>query len=102
MVNPHFRQQELEEKNSLIPITVNTSVGLEVLSGFARIRGTVGKDNYIKRLYLFIYFFHIFVLVIQYLDVNQFYMQLTVDNMDGTEAGSMTNRIFFFTGRYVL
>lgn len=51
----HSCQQELEAKNSLIPVTVNTSVGLEVLSGFARMRGTAGKDSYIKT--ASIYFF---------------------------------------------
>lgn len=41
-------------------------------------------------------FFNIFVIVVQYFDLNQSYMQLTVDSMDGTEAGSMTNLNFFF------
>lgn len=35
---------------------INTSVGLEVLSSFAGVIGTVSKDNYIKTGY--IYFFH--------------------------------------------
>lgn len=59
MVNPHFSQQELEAKISLIPVTFNTSVGLEVLSGFAGMSGTVGKDNNIKTGYIY-FLKHIF------------------------------------------
>lgn len=48
MVNPYFCQQELEAKISLIPVTINTSIGMEVLSGFAKMKGTVGRDSCIK------------------------------------------------------
>lgn len=95
MVNPHFCQQELEVKISLIPVTMLCWTGSLVLPGFDRMRVTVRKDNYIKTVSIFFKVL-VIVLVIQCFGSNKFYMKLTVDNMDGTEAGSMTNLIFFF------
>lgn len=69
MVNPHFCQQELEVKISLIPVTMLCWTGSLVLPGFDRMRVTVGKDNYIKTVSIF---FKVFVLVIQCFGSNKF------------------------------
>lgn len=101
MVNPHFCQQELEAKTSLIPVTMLCWTGSLALPGFARMSVTVGKGSNIKTVSIF---FKVFVLAIQCFGLNKIYMQLTVDSMDGTEAGSITNLNFFFFSieRYIL
>lgn len=52
--------------------------------------GIVDIDVYVKK-----YFFKILVLVIRCFDLNLFYMELTADNMDGTEVDSKTDLNIF-------
>lgn len=53
MVNPHFCQQELEAKPSLIPVTMLCWTGSLALPGFARMRVTVDKGSHIKTVSIF-------------------------------------------------
>lgn len=60
---------------------------------------TADKDGYVKMASM--YFFNIFVLVIQCFDINLFYMELTVDNIDGTKPRSVTDLKIFCSYRSI-
>lgn len=95
MVNPQFCQQGVGSKNLIIASQYwNGSLVKQALYLFL----TGWHVQLIKMAMLrwpLMYFFSIFVLVIECFDINLVYMELTVDNMDDTEAGSVTDLKIF-------